>query len=239
MLHPPLRQRKRSSSKSPQKNTIDSSDTAHIQVPKLFTLANVVPTLVSDISLLSSKIKIAKDSRVSSEHRYNIEGMKRFVSSNILNNYDQFQDNSYPTAYDKSKFDSGRRLSLFSKLVGNRSEEIVIKFLMESLHQDELSSLRWTSKEGETPGWDIDYHNSKNELIAIEVKGTTGEFFPNIELTMNEWTAARDLKERYWIYIVSNCLSLTPCIEKLQNPFILEKEGLLSISPILWRLERI
>jgi hypothetical protein len=145
----------------------------------------------------------------------------------------------WPKAYGQMRFDNDRRLSLYAKLVGERAEEIVIKYLGETLLSNEKDSIRWISKGGEKPGWDIEYVDSARGLVAIEVKGTTGDSFPNVEITSNEWAAANELRDRYWIYLVSGCFELSPQIQRLQNPVRLQELGTLQATPILWKIEMI
>ena len=102
---------------------------------------------------------------------------------------------------------------------------------------DRRRRIRWVSVLGEKPGWDIEYVDSHNRLIAIEVKGTTGKSFSNIEITGNEWEAANRLRDRYWIYLVSDCCSKSPRIQRIQNPFDLKESGKLQVTPMLWRVE--
>ncbi len=52
---------------------------------------------------------------------------------------------------------SGTRRSRYSQAVGRRGEEVVWKHLKASLSPEEAKSMRWPAKEGETPGWDIEY----------------------------------------------------------------------------------
>ncbi len=101
---------------------------------------------------------------------------------------------------------------------------------------NERDSIKWISKSGETPGWDIEYYDSTNKIVAIEVKGTNGKNFPNVEITGNEWNAAIELGDQYWIYLVSDCLGTNPKIQRLQNPLKLKETGWLRTTPILWRI---
>lgn len=144
-----------------------------------------------------------------------------------------------PKSYSRLRFDSGRRLSLYARAVGERAEEIVIKFLYETLLEEEKHTIKWISKRGETPGWDIEYIDSTNKLVAIEVKGTNGNSFPNIEITGNEWIAAQDLRNSYWIYLVTKCLSTDPQIQRIENPYQLKESGTIEVSALLWRIELI
>jgi hypothetical protein len=119
--------------------------------------------------------------------------------------------------------------------VGRRAEELVHRYLQERAGQLGARNIRWIAKEGGTPGWDLQYETPKGELIAIEVKGTTGARFANIELTVGEWTAAAALEERYWLYLVADCCTSTPKIQRLQNPARLVHSGAASIIPIVYR----
>lgn len=121
-----------------------------------------------------------------------------------------------------------------SKVVGDRAERVVFELLETTLSADERSSLRWVANEREQPGWDLQYGKGRN-VIAIEVKGTTGAKFPTLEITANEWKAAEDLRERYWLYLVADCLGLRPRIEKVQDPFGKVSAGMYSVAPLVWR----
>jgi hypothetical protein len=74
--------------------------------------------------------------------------------------------------------------------------------------------------------------------MAIEVKGTSAAAFTNVELTENEWNAARKLGVRYELYLVADCLSLSPKIQVVQNPAKLADMGKLDVTPVRWRLAR-
>jgi len=211
----------------------------NIPPPHLPRITDVMPKLANEIgSLLASKsntrIKETKD--ISLKRLESIEPIILSGAKTDLHNNDTLQYQG-PKIFSKTRFDNDRRLSLYAKTVGDRSEEIVIKFLEESLPQKEKSTIRWISKAGETPGWDISYYNAENQLIAIEVKGTTGEYFPNIEITANEWNAAIELQDRYWIYLVTGSFGINPQIQRLQNPVKLKEFGILNITPILWKIE--
>ncbi len=131
----------------------------------------------------------------------------------------------------------GRRLSRYSKAIGDRAEEIVVRFLEENLSSGESRSVRWVAQEGEKPGWDIEYRNKDELVIAVEVKGTGGSSFPNIELTAGEWKAAKELRERYALFLVANCRSREPSIQKIWDPVRLYESGHLNATPMTWRIE--
>ncbi len=213
----------------------------NIPPPHLPRITDVMPKLTNESdSLLASKAntRIKETKEVSLKRLESIEPIILSGAKTDSHNDDILQYQG-PKIYSKTRFDNDRRLSLYAKTVGDRAEEIVIKFLEESLPQNEKSTIRWISKAGETPGWDISYYNAENQLVAIEVKGTTGDSFPNIEITANEWNAANELQERYWIYLVTRSLGTNPQIQTIQNPVRLKESGVLHVTPILWKIEMI
>jgi len=211
-----------------------------IQLPHIPDFDKVNPLLTSDdVSLLVEKKNISNNKK---PHTNRSEYMKATIIEDLSIHSDDSPaatNESVPKVYSKVRFDNDRRLSLYAKLVGERAEKIVIKYLADTLMPSESVSIRWISKSGETPGWDIEYYDSDNNMVAIEVKGTNGKNFPNVEITGNEWNAAIELRDQYWIYLVSDCLGTTPQIQRLQNPFKLKESGLLRTTPILWRIEMI
>lgn len=211
-----------------------------IQLPHIPNFDKVNPSLTSDdVSLLVEKKNISNDKK---PRKNRSEHMKAMVLEDLsVQSYDcpVTANESLPKVYSKVRFDNDRRLSLYAKVVGERAEKIVIKYLTDTLIPRERESIRWISKSGETPGWDIEYCGSDNNIVAIEVKGTNGKNFPNIEITGNEWNAAIELRDHFWIYLVSDCLGTSPKIQRLQNPFKLKEAGLLRTTPILWRIEMI
>ena len=60
-----------------------------------------------------------------------------------------------------------------SKRIGDLGEKIIYKHLTRTLSEQDRLSLVWVADSGEKPGWDIEYRDSSNNLIAIEVKTTT------------------------------------------------------------------
>ena len=133
---------------------------------------------------------------------------------------------------------SAARSSRNSKLIGDRAEEIIFRYLSEKLSQLGGKDIRWVARDGETPGWDIQYINADDEVVAIEVKGTSAAAFNSVELTEGEWKAARKLGGRYWLFLVADCLSVSPKIQALANPVTLADEGNLEVTPVRWRLAR-
>jgi hypothetical protein len=100
-----------------------------------------------------------------------------------------------------------------------------------------VKTLRWVAGGGQTPGWDIQY-GPGNNFIAVEVKGTSGRHFAAVELTAREWEAAKQLRSRFLLMLVSQCKSATPLIEIIEDPFGLHLAGEIVTQPLSWRIER-
>ncbi len=132
---------------------------------------------------------------------------------------------------------SGSRRSRYAAKIGKRAEEVVYDHLQKTLPAKYARSLRWVSDEGETPGWDIEYREGSGKRVLIEVKGTSGPKFPNIEITAQEWSAATQYRRSYWLYLVVHCLSKKPVIQMIKDPFGISRDGKFSLYPLLWRLE--
>jgi hypothetical protein len=130
---------------------------------------------------------------------------------------------------------SGRRYSRSAKLIGDRAEEIVLRWLATT--QPSVKELRWVAQEGETPGWDIQFIDAAGALVAVEVKGSTGQSIANFEVTSNELLAMRGRRSNYWLILVADCLGKAPLIEVLVDPASLLDMGLIA-EPIRWRIAR-
>jgi hypothetical protein len=126
------------------------------------------------------------------------------------------------------------RRSSFAKAIGNRAEELVLRRLNGRLGA--RAKVRHVADEGETPGWDIEYLSEAGELNAVEVKATTASTFLNFELTAGELLAARNLGEKYWVYLVSDCLTTRPRLQIVKDPAGLLSRGLLRAEPLRWNV---
>jgi Domain of unknown function (DUF3883) len=79
--------------------------------------------------------------------------------------------------------------------------------------------------------------DAQGDLHSIEVKGTSGKVFPSIELTAAEWQAAEKGREKFWLFLVTECLGKHPKVQRVKDPVSLVHDGTLALSPVLWRLE--
>lgn len=128
------------------------------------------------------------------------------------------------------------RRSRSAKVVGDRAEEIALRYIRERVAG--ATDTRHVAIVGETPGWDIEYLDAAGKLNAVEVKGATGAAFTCFELTSGELTAARRLGPRYWVYLVANCLGSSVLVECVQDPAALIDNGRLTSEPAVWGIWR-
>ena len=129
------------------------------------------------------------------------------------------------------------RRSKNSVAIGNRAEEIVYRLLQDESPVMGYQSVRWVAREGEKPGWDIEVVDRRGVFHSVEVKGASGKIFPSIEVTAAEWQAAEERRERYWLFLVTECAGKHPKIQQIKDPVSLVQNGTLALSPLIWRLE--
>ena len=126
------------------------------------------------------------------------------------------------------------RRSKFSVAIGSHGESLVFNYLRKILPVDEAKSLRWNAKEGDTPGWDIEYNSVNGDRVAIEVKSTTGAKFPSIEITSNEWAAAASMRRNYQLVLVANVMSEEPVLEFIEDPYGLCQNSVITADPTVF-----
>jgi hypothetical protein len=137
---------------------------------------------------------------------------------------------------------NGRRYSPESRKVGDAGEKAVMfyerKRLMELGRQDLADRVRWHGPEREFVGWDITSFDDAGNEFFIEVKSSAGKAISCVDLTVNEWEAARHVEKRdnYYIYIVTDALSAVPRIERLRNPAAYVDGGKLACEAIVFEL---
>ena len=67
------------------------------------------------------------------------------------------------------------------------------------------------------PGFDLLATDRDGDERQIEVKGRAGR--DAIWMEMNEWTAACNLRDSYWLYVVYGCATDSPRLERVRDPF--------------------
>ena len=124
------------------------------------------------------------------------------------------------------------RFSRTAKLTGDRAEAIALRWIKSNV--DGARDIRWVAQEGLTPGWDIEFRGKSGELVAVEVKGTSGGAFTSFELTSNELSASKRMGCCYLLILVADCLGTTPRVQTIQNPAEQLESGGLVLEPIRW-----
>ena len=64
-------------------------------------------------------------------------------------------------------------------------------------------------------GYDLESHRANGEKIVIEVKGRGGR--GQVHLTENEWPTAANVRDKYWLYVVTDCAT-EPHLYRVQDP---------------------
>jgi hypothetical protein len=67
------------------------------------------------------------------------------------------------------------------------------------------------------PGFDVLSHRPDGTRRCIEVKGRARR--GNIHISTNEWAAAANRRDEYWLYTVFDCASASPRLVAVQDPF--------------------
>ncbi|MEB2280073.1 DUF3883 domain-containing protein [Lysinibacillus xylanilyticus] len=134
---------------------------------------------------------------------------------------------------NRKKDKEGHRYSNNAKKIGDRAEEVVLKYLKK----ENMSKIRWVASEGEKPGYDICCQNHEGVELYIEVKGTTTSMFDGFIITNNELQTSEKLGDRFYIYFVTNCLSRNPKIQIIKNPYNKIKSNDWVIVPVSYNVK--
>jgi len=127
--------------------------------------------------------------------------------------------------------------SLRSKVVGDRGERLVFEFLQAEAERNGWTHLRWPAREGELPGWDIEYRDG-GQLVSVEVKSTVAPGFDSIGITRNEWAAAKKQRGHYRLALVAGVETKTPRLEWVDDPWGLTEKGQMTATPMTLGLTR-
>ena len=130
------------------------------------------------------------------------------------------------------------RYSKRSKEIGDWCEELVVMDLKARLTPLEADSIRWLAREGETPGWDIEYISSNGSKKRVEVKGTTAARFSSLEITSNEWEAAKKHRGDYQIALVVNAMIGNEALRYLDDPFEYFNQPSYCVEPSRYRISQ-
>jgi len=86
---------------------------------------------------------------------------------------------------------------------------------VQDVHSPELSLLAGLNTPW--PGFDVLSHRPDGKRRCIEIKGRAR--LGNIHISTNEWAAAANRREEYWLYSVFDCGSAAPRLVAVQDPF--------------------
>jgi len=161
----------------------------------------------------------------------NLEEVIPISSNSLLSNVTnkQSKENSQTNNRKQTLRDG---FSRNAKKIGDRAEQVVLKFL----ENHNYKNIRWVANEGEKPGYDISCVDHTGLEIYIEVKGTTTSKFNDFIITNNEFLTAEKLRDRFYIYFVTNCLSKTPKVQPFQNPYEKITSSEWELAPISYKV---
>lgn len=132
--------------------------------------------------------------------------------------------------------------------LGDEGEDYVYKMERAKIKKDFPRLVNKIKKFGKTKGLGYDIQSvlgcdpNADWAKYIEVKSTkrvtapSNSFSDTINLTKNEWTAASQHKENFFIYRVYFCRKETK-VFIIKNPFELDKQGELKAVPLTYRVD--
>ncbi len=129
----------------------------------------------------------------------------------------------------------GRRLSRRAKELGDRAEECVFKQLAAEQAAERIAGLRWLAREGQTPGWDIEYEELPSRAVMrVEVKGALAKSIGAFDLTANELRAALEFGPQFGLALVTESGSVQPKVFYLWDVGRWFAENRLVREPLVW-----
>ncbi|MBO6701103.1 MAG: DUF3578 domain-containing protein [Pseudomonadales bacterium] len=135
----------------------------------------------------------------------------------------------------------GSGYSKNAKIIGDQGELVVLEFERNALRalgrNDLAEKVVHEEAIGNRPGWDITSYDEAGDKKLIEVKSTQSKTMNSLEITRNEWEAARNHRDSYHLYLVTNVLSPKPTIEVLRNPVDYVDSSKLILEPLRFQLD--
>jgi len=127
------------------------------------------------------------------------------------------------------------RLSRRAKELGDRAEKCVYRQLKAEQAAGRIAALRWPAREGQTPGWDIEYEELPTRVHRrIEVKGFLAKSVGAFELTGNELKAALKYRSEFGLAIVTESGSPQPRVFYLWDVARWFADNRLVREPLVW-----
>ncbi|MFT6908553.1 MAG: hypothetical protein ACJAS1_005255 [Oleiphilaceae bacterium] len=129
-----------------------------------------------------------------------------------------------------------------SKKIGDLGEQVVLEYeksKLKGLNRSDLAEkIVHEEAQNRRPGWDITSFNEHGEVMRIEVKSSIGSTINDLILTANEWNAANNYKDSYYLYLVTDLKpNKTPRIEVIKDPQSILNEGKFNIDVASYKLK--
>ncbi len=153
----------------------------------------------------------------------------------------KLQKNKKKSPATKSATNKPARFSTSSKKVGDAGESHVYAYECNKLNKigrgDLVSGIiKQYEDYSYFPGYDIKSFDENGNEIFIEVKSTGGKKKDHFEITDNEWRAAENYKDKYFVYLVHNALINPRITAKIQNPFKYVKQNIITLDPLVYKV---
>lgn len=128
-----------------------------------------------------------------------------------------------------------------TKLIGDLGEKIVLDYERKRLiavgREDLASKVIHEEAVGNRPGWDISSFDEAGIPIQIEVKSSVSSTINSLVMTSNEWAAALNQGNTYYLYLVTGVSKGgAKRIEVLQNPYELNGAGVIQLEVLSYHL---
>jgi hypothetical protein len=156
--------------------------------------------------------------------------------------YDPGKRTSPKTKESSNSSNNARSYSQNSKKIGDLGEQVVLDYEKTKLkrlnHLDLVEKVIHEEAQNNRPGWDITSYDDVGNIMRIEVKSSIGNSINDLILTVNEWNAATQYKDSYYLYLVTNLKpNKTPNIEIIQDPSSLLNQGKFNIDVASYKLK--
>ncbi|NMY75631.1 DUF3883 domain-containing protein [Pseudomonas sp. WS 5071] len=129
-----------------------------------------------------------------------------------------------------------QRRSKLSKEVGDEAELYILELLREGRVPGVIAT-QIQHVADQKVGWDIQYYDEHDNLVKVEVKGSTASKFSNFELTINELNCLKEHANLYHFYLVGGCRSTSRRVQIIKDMAKRLADNNAVASPITFRLE--
>lgn len=129
-----------------------------------------------------------------------------------------------------------QRRSKCSKEVGDEAELYILDLLRDGRVPGVIATqIRHVADQ--KVGWDIQYQDEHDNLVKVEVKGSTASKLSNFELTINELNCLKEHANLYHFYLVGGCRSTSRRVQIIKDMAKRLSDNAAMASPITFRVE--